>query len=129
MSNNKETAKHALLKELDDVQSLLDDADTPTQPPLLKPSAEDTTAPDSQRIRQLASERANPFLSGRPAPSTSPAQPAPSVPTPAPQTAAPRPTLTNRDIDAAIDELVAEALPKLEKALRLKLRAALRRKT
>ncbi len=31
--------------------------------------------------------------------------------------------------DAAIDELVAEALPKLEKALRLKLRAALRRKT
>ena len=27
MSNNKETAKHALLKELDDVQSLLDDAD------------------------------------------------------------------------------------------------------
>ena len=74
MSNNKETAKHALLKELDDVQSLLDDADTPTQPPLLKPSAEDTTAPDSQRIRQLASERANPFLSGRPAPSTSPAR-------------------------------------------------------
>ena len=129
MSNNKETAKHALLKELDDVQSLLDDADSPTQPPLLKPSAEDTTAPDSQRILQLASERANPFLSGRPAPSTSPAQPAPSVPTPAPQTAALRPTLTNRDIDAAIDELVAEALPKLEKALRLKLRAALRRKT
>ena len=79
MSNNKETAKHALLKELDDVQSLLDDADTPTQPPLLKPSAEDTTAPDSQRIRQLASERANPFLSGRPAPSTSPAQPAPCL--------------------------------------------------
>ena len=38
MSNNKETAKHALLKELDDVQSLLDDADGPTQPPLLKPS-------------------------------------------------------------------------------------------
>ena len=116
MSNNKETAKHALLKELDNVQSLLNDADSPTQPPLLKPSA-DTTAPDSQRIRQLASERANPFLSGRPAPDTSQAQPA-----------APRPTLTNSDIDAAIDELVAEALPKLEKALRLKLRAALRRK-
>ncbi len=128
MSNNKETAKHALLKELDDVQSLLDDADSPTRPPLLKPSA-DATPPDSQRIRQLASERANPFLSGHPEPGNPQASPAPSVPTPAPQQApARRPTLTNSDIDAAIDELVAEALPKLEKALRLKLRAALRRK-
>ena len=128
MSNNKETAKHALLKELDDVQSLLDDADSPTRPPLLKPSA-DTSAPDPQRIRQLASERANPFLSGHPEPGNPQASPAPSVPTPAPQQApAPRPTLTNSDIDAAVDELVAEALPKLEKALRLKLRAALRRK-
>lgn len=35
MSDNKETAKHALLKELDDVQSLLDDA----EPPLLQASA------------------------------------------------------------------------------------------
>ena len=128
MSNNKETAKHALLKELDDVQSLLDDADSPTRPPLLKPSA-DTSAPDSQRIRQLASERANPFLSGHPEPGNPQTSPAPSVPTPAPQQGpAPRPTLTNSDIDAAVDELVAEALPKLEKALRLKLRAALRRK-
>lgn len=128
MNNNKERAKHALLKELDDVQSLLDDADSPTHPPLLKPSA-DATAPDSQRIRQLANERANPFLSGHPAPGNPQASPAPSVPTPAPQQAsAPRATLTNSDIDAAIDELVAEALPKLEKALRLKLRAALRRK-
>lgn len=128
MSNNKETAKHALLKELDDVQSLLDDADGPTQPPLLKPSA-DTTPQDSGRIRQLASERSNPFLSGNLAPREPQASPAPPVPTPAPQAPTPRPTLTNSDIDAAIDELVAEALPKLEKALRLKLRAALRRKT
>ena len=39
-----------------------------------------------------------------------------------------RPTLSNTDIDRVIDELVAEALPKLEKALRLRLRDALRRK-
>ncbi|MEQ3683186.1 hypothetical protein [Alcanivorax sp.] len=122
MSDNKETAKHALLKELDDVQSLLDDA----EPPLLQASAE-ATPPEAQRIRQLASERTNPFLNRTanphaPAPSVSPAS------TPAQQTTATaRPTLTNRDIDNAIDELVAEALPKLEKALRLKLRAALRR--
>ena len=57
MSDNKETAKHALLKELDDVQSLLDDA----EPPLLQASAE-ATPPEAQRIRQLASERTNPFL-------------------------------------------------------------------
>ncbi len=37
--------------------------------------------------------------------------------------------MNNADIDAVIDELVAEALPKLEKALRLKLRAALRKKS
>lgn len=129
MSNNKETAKHALLKELDDVQSLLDDADSPTQPPLLKPPA-DTTLPDSHRIRQLADERTNPFLGGSPAPRRNDTAPVPPVPTPSPQAEpAPRPTLTNRDIDTAIDELVAEALPKLEKALRLKLRASLRRKT
>ncbi len=127
MSNNKETAKHALLKELDDVQSLLDDADCPTQPPLLKPST-DATPQDSYRIRQLASERTNPFLAGNLVPREPQASPAPPVPTPAPQAPTPRPTLTNSDIDAAIDELVAEALPKLEKALRLKLRAALRRK-
>ena len=128
MSNNKETAKHALLKELDDVQSLLDDADSPTQPPLLKLSA-GTPAPDSQRIRQLANERANPFLGGNPASAHPPSSPAPSVPSPTPQTPGPRPTLTHNDIDAAIDELVADALPKLEKALRLKLRATLRKKS
>ncbi len=60
MSNNKETAKHALLKELADVQSLLDDADGPTQPPLLKPSA-DTTGPDAYQIRSWPANEANPF--------------------------------------------------------------------
>lgn len=128
MSNNKETTKNTLLKELDDVQSLLDDADSPTRPPLLTPTA-GTQTPGPQRIRQLAGERSNPFLSGHPAPHSDNAAPAPSVPTPAPQTPpAPRPALAHRDIDTAIDELVAEALPKLEKALRLKLRAALRKK-
>lgn len=122
MSDNKETAKHALLKELDDVQSLLDDA----EPPLLQASAE-ATPPETQRIRQLASERTNPFLN-RTANQHAPTPSGPSISTPAQQTTATaRPTLTNRDIDSAIDELVAEALPKLEKALRLKLRAALRR--
>ncbi|BAP13359.1 MAG: hypothetical protein AOY29_06920 [Alcanivorax borkumensis] len=122
MSDNKETAKHALLKELDDVQSLLDDA----EPPLLQASAE-ATPPEAQRIRQLASERTNPFLD-RTANQHAPTLSGPSISTPAQQTTATaRPTLTNRDIDNAIDELVAEALPKLEKALRLKLRAALRR--
>ena len=122
MSDNKETAKHALLKELDDVQSLLDDA----EPLLLQASAE-ATPPEAQRIRQLASERTNPFLD-RTANQHAPTLSGPSISTPAQQTTATaRPTLTNRDIDNAIDELVAEALPKLEKALRLKLRAALRR--
>ena len=122
MSDNKETAKHALLKELDDVQSLLDDA----EPPLLQAYAE-ATPPEAQRIRQLASERTNPFLD-RTANQHAPTLSGPSISTPAQQTTATaRPTLTNRDIDNAIDELVAEALPKLEKALRLKLRAALRR--
>ena len=124
MSDNKETAKHALLKELDDVQSLLDDA----EPPLLQASAE-ATPPEAQRIRQLASERTNPFLD-RTANQHAPTLSGPSISTPAQQTTATataRPTLTHRDNDNAIDELVAEALPKLEKALRLKLRAALRR--
>jgi len=52
---------------------------------------------------------------------------APAVMAPPPSSA--RPALNSDDIDAVIDELVAEALPKLEKALRLKLRAALRKKS
>ena len=96
MSDNKETAKHALLKELDDVQSLLDDA----EPPLLQASAE-ATPPEAQRIRQLASERTNPFLD-RTANQHAPTLSGPSISTPAQQTTATataRPTLTNRDID------------------------------
>ena len=128
MNNERDTRKQDLLRELGDVQSLLDDMD---KAPLLEPAAPPQAAPvnhrlNSDQIRKLASERSNPFLptasppTTRPAPATaSPAGPAPS---------APRPTLSNTDIDRVIDELVAEALPKLEKALRLRLRDALRRK-
>ena len=118
--SDRESRKKELLKELGDVQSLLDDADTPPQ---RSPSESDTL--DRVQIRKLASERSNPFL-GTPPPSPQ-GNPAPAVTTPTPSTA--RPSLSNADIDAVIDELVAEALPKLEKSLRLRLRAALRKKS
>ncbi|MCK0154876.1 hypothetical protein MWU49_14260 [Alcanivorax sp. S6407] len=110
MNDDRESRKQALLKELGDIQSLLDDMESSAPPS--RPASM-----DSEQIRKLASERANPFLD-RPAP-TAPAQPAPSR-TPS--------ALNNADIDQIVDSLVQEALPKLEKALRLRLRDALRRK-
>ena len=118
--SDRESRKKELLKELGDVQSLLDDAETRPQ---RVPSGRDNL--DREQIRKLASERSNPFL-GTPAPAPQ-GNPAPATVAPTPSAA--RPSLNNADIDAVIDELVAEALPKLEKALRLKLRAALRRKS
>ena len=118
--SDRESRKKELLKELGDVQSLLDDADTPPQP-----SASDSHNLDRMQIRKLASERNNPFL-GTPPPSPR-ESPAPAVTTSSPSAA--RPSLSNADIDAIIDDLVAEALPKLEKSLRLRLRAALRKKS
>ncbi len=109
MNNDRESRKQALLQELGDIQSLLDDMES-------SPSAANRPM-DTEQIRKLASERANPFLDR---PSAPPAQPP----------AAPRsqPPLNNNDIDQIVDSLVEEALPKLEKALRLRLRDALRRK-
>ncbi|MGJ3256140.1 MAG: hypothetical protein ACFE0K_07415 [Alcanivorax sp.] len=118
--SDRESRKKELLKELGDVQSLLDDADTPPQ---RTPSESHNL--DRMQIRKLASERSNPFL-GSPPPSPRETS-APAITTPTP--AAARPSLSNADIDAVIDELVAEALPKLEKSLRLRLRAALRKKS
>ncbi|MED5388765.1 MAG: hypothetical protein VX793_07925 [Pseudomonadota bacterium] len=116
--SDRESRKKELLKELGDVQSLLDDAET------IAPA---DTAPgnaDREQIRKLASERANPFLGTPLPPRQAPASTAvPAAPPPE------RPSLSSADIDAVIDDLVAEAMPKLEKALRLKLRAALRRKS
>tara|TARA_B100000676_G_C18025381_1_gene815272 strand:- start:1323 stop:1679 length:357 start_codon:yes stop_codon:yes gene_type:complete len=117
--SDRESRKQELLKELGDVQSLLDDTETPSRPSPATPDAL-----DRDQIRKLASERANPFL-GSPPPPAPRENPAPA----APPATADRPSLNNADIDAVIDDLVAEALPKLEKALRLKLRAALRRKS
>ena len=128
MNNERDTRKQDLLRELGDVQSLLDDMD---KPPLLEPAEAPQAAPvnnrlNSDQIRKLASERSNPFLPTASPPTT---RPAPATASPAaPTLSAPRPTLSNTDIDRVIDELVAEALPKLEKALRLRLRDALRRK-
>ncbi len=109
MNDDRESRKQALLRELGDIQSLLDDMES---------SAATKTggALDSDQIRKLASERANPFLSpGATPPTSSPA------PRPAQQ-------LGSAEIDRIVDSLVEEALPKLEKALRLRLRDALRRK-
>jgi len=117
--SDRESRKKELLKELGDVQSLLNDAETASR---RAPSAPDNLG--REQIRKLASERSNPFL-GTPAPAPQ-GNPAPATVAPTPSAA--RPSLNNADIDAVIDELVAEALPKLEKALRLKLRTALRRK-
>ena len=61
--SDRESRKKELLKELGDVQSLLDDADTPPQ---RSPSESDIL--DRMQIRKLASERSNPFL-GTPPPS------------------------------------------------------------
>ncbi|MEH6783386.1 MAG: hypothetical protein V7688_05855 [Alcanivorax jadensis] len=118
--SDRESRKKELLKELGDVQSLLDDTDTPPQ---RSPSESDTL--DRMQIRKLASERSNPFLGTPPPPPQG--NPAPAVTTPNPSAA--RPSLSNADIDVVIDELVAEALPKLEKSLRLRLRTALRKKS
>ena len=118
--SDRETRKKELLKELGDVQSLLDDTEARPAP--------STTGPgnlEREQIRKLASERHNPFLGSPPPAPQDPV--APAVTPPPPSSA--RPTLNSDDIDAVIDELVAEALPKLEKALRLKLRAALRKKS
>ena len=109
MNDDRESRKQALLRELGDIQSLLDDMESSS-------TAKRDRAIDSEQIRKLASERANPFLD-RPGPP--PAQPAP---------ARPQQTLSNEDIEKIVDSLVDEALPKLEKALRLRLRDALRRK-
>lgn len=111
MNDDRESRKQALLKELGDIQSLLDDMES---------TSKSRSPKDSEQIRKLASERANPFLSAS-TPAT-PASPAPVVP--------PRPTqkLSDGEIDQIVDSLVAEALPKLERALRLRLRDALRRK-
>ncbi|MCG8394030.1 MAG: hypothetical protein MI745_13195 [Pseudomonadales bacterium] len=124
MSDSKETKRRQLLKELDDIQSLLDDM----EPPVLSPGdaqadqgASTPQDPDRHHIRRLASERANPFLSAQ-----STGKPAQAAPAPK---ATPRPSLSATDIEAVIDDLVADALPKLEKALRLKLREALRKKS
>jgi len=117
--SDRESRKKELLKELGDVQSLLNDAETTSR---RSPPTPDNSG--REQIRKLASERSNPFL-GTPAPAPQ-GNPAPATVAPTPPAA--RPSLNNADIDAVIDELVAEALPKLEKALRLKLRAALRRK-
>lgn len=110
MKDDRESRKQALLKELADIQSLLDDMDAPA------PAKQAAAPMDSDQIRRLAAERANPFLS---AGSPPPVQPAPSRP---PQ------QLSSTEIDRMVDNLVEEALPKLEKALRLRLRDALRRK-
>ena len=118
--SDRESRKKELLKELGDVQSLLNDAETASQ---RSPSAPENLG--REQIRKLASERSNPFL-GTPPPAPQ-GNPAPAAVTSTPP--ATRPSLNNADIDAVIDELVTEALPKLEKALRLKLRAALRRKS
>ncbi len=117
--SDRESRKKELLKELGDVQSLLDDTETAPQR-----SPSDRSALDREQIRTLASERSNPFL-GSPPPAPR-GNPTPATVTPTPP--AGRSSLSSADIDAVIDELVADALPKLEKALRLKLRAALRRK-
>ncbi|MZR64262.1 hypothetical protein [Alcanivorax sp. DP30] len=109
MKDDQESRKQALLQELGDIQSLLDDMESSS-------SASHTPTLDSEQIRKLASERTNPFLAR---PSPPPAKPAPR----------PQQQLSNADIERIVDSLVEEALPKLEKALRLRLRDALRRKT
>lgn len=110
MKDDRESRKQALLQELGDIQSLLDDMESSS-------TAKRDPSIDSEQIRKLASERANPFLDR---PGQPPSEPAP-----------PRPQqqLSNTDIDRIVDSLVEDALPKLEKALRLRLRDALRRKT
>ena len=59
--SDRETRKKELLKELGDVQSLLDDKEARPAP--------STTGPGSlerEQIRKLASERHNPFLGSPP---------------------------------------------------------------
>ncbi|KGD65573.1 hypothetical protein Y5S_01466 [Alcanivorax nanhaiticus] len=109
MKDDRESRKQALLKELGDIQSLLDDMES-------SPSTNRNSALDSEQIRKLASERTNPFLSTA---NPAPAQPAPQRP---------QQKLSPSEIEQIVDSLVTEALPKLEQALRMRLRDALRRK-
>ena len=121
MNNERDTRKQDLLRELGDVQSLLDDMDKalPLEPADAPQAAPVNHRLNSDQIRKLASERSNPFLPTASLPTTRPA-PA-TVLRQAPPLRPYRPEHT--DIDRVIDELVAEAR-KLEKALRLRLRDA-----
>ncbi|EKF74119.1 hypothetical protein A11A3_09882 [Alcanivorax hongdengensis A-11-3] len=123
MNQNKDQEKQALLDELNDIQSLLDEE---TRGGATTPRA--TTHPErAEQIRRLASERANPFLG-------SPAAPAPaSAATPAagqPRAATPTasPGLSEQELDRMVDALVDQALPKLEQQLRARLKARLRQR-
>lgn len=113
--DGKNKQKQDLLKELNDVQHLLDGEDTP-------PGTATTNAQDPEHIRKLAMQRANPFLGTR-TPATEPARPAaPSQPPPAPA------ALSETELDRMVDTLVDQALPKLEQQLRARLKARLRQR-
>lgn len=143
----------ALLDELDSVKSLLGDAadDKPAakleehddlfsgfEEPTASANAQiDTQSGDSSdafdpnqsvsaQVRKALSERKNPFLATtkQKAVEVEPSPPAKqTTASPAPDTE--QKTLSRADIEQAIDELVAEQLPKLEAVLKARLRKKL----
>lgn len=110
--------------------------DADNQIPLLTPDGEEEPArPANDRLRRALSERENPFLAGArraaaekaAAAARHESPPPPEKPTPPPADEPPaEPPLSDQDMRAIVDEVLAAWLPKIERELRDRLMDYLR---